>query len=258
MLVRALKLPESARTSYDLSSLSRVVHAAAPCPVEIKRQVIEWLGPIVDEYYAATEGNGLTYISAADWLDHPGSVGRAVFGTIHICDDDGNELPNGEPGIVYFQQVEVTWKYHGDEEKTRASRHPHHENWAALGDVGYVDDDGYLYLTDRKAFMIISGGVNIYPAEIESCLVVHPKVLDAAVFGLPDPEMGEYVHAVIQPADGTVGSSELAEELRSYLRSHLAGYKVPRQVDFVAELPRQANGKLYKKALRDVYLEAGA
>jgi acyl-CoA synthetase (AMP-forming)/AMP-acid ligase II len=258
MLVRLMKLPREVRERYDHSSLECVVHAAAPCPIEVKHQVIEWLGPIVHEYFAATEGNGMTFISADDWLKHPGSVGRPLMGIPHICDEDGRELPLGERGLIYFEQEQASFEYHGDPEKTRASRHPEHDNWSALGDIGYVDEDGYIYLTDRKAFTIISGGVNIYPAEIEACLIMHPQVTDVAVFGLPDPEMGEYVHAVIQPAEGVEGSPELAEELLDYAREHLARYKVPRVVDFRAELPRLPTGKLYKQGLRDEYREVMA
>jgi long-chain acyl-CoA synthetase len=256
MLVRLMKLAPEVRERYDLSSLECVVHAAAPCPVEVKHQVIEWLGPIVQEYFAATEGNGMTFISAADWLAHPGSVGRPLMGIPHICDEEGKELPVGETGLIYFEQEHPSFEYHGDPEKTRASRHPAHDNWSALGDIGYVDEDGYIYLTDRKAFTVISGGVNIYPAEIEACLIMHPSVTDIAVFGLPDPEMGEYVHAVVQPADGVEGSPELAEELLRYAREHLARYKVPRVIDFRDELPRLPTGKLYKQGLRDEYRKA--
>jgi len=258
MFIRLLKLDEAVRASYDVSSLRGVIHAAAPCPVDVKRRIIDWLGPIVDEYYAATEGNGLTYIRSDEWLDHPGSVGLPLLGTLHICDEDGNELEPGQPGLVYFEQPQMVWEYHGEPEKTRGTRHPEHLNWAALGDIGYVDEDGYLFLTDRRAFTIISGGVNIYPAEIESCLVVHPKVLDAAVFGLPDNEMGEYVHAVVQLDPGVDATPELAAELREYVRTNLAGYKAPRVIDFREELPRSASGKLYKKPLRDEYLAATA
>jgi long-chain acyl-CoA synthetase len=258
MLVRLMKLAPEVRERYDLSSLECVVHAAAPCPVEVKHQVIAWLGPIVHEYFAATEGNGMTFISAADWLEHPGSVGRPMFGVPHVCDEDGRELPLGEPGLIYFEQEQASFEYHGDPEKTRASRHPEHDNWSALGDIGYLDADGYIYLTDRKAFTIISGGVNIYPAEIEACLIMHPQVTDVAVFGLPDPEMGEYVHAVVQPAEGVEGGTALAEELLQYAREHLARYKVPRVVDFRAELPRLPTGKLYKQGLRDEYRAAMA
>ena len=175
MLVRLMKLAPEVRERYDHSSLACVLHAAAPCPVEVKHQVIEWLGPIVHEYFAATEGNGMTYISAADWLEHPGSVGRPLLGIPHICDEEGNEVPVGQTGLIYFEQEQTPFEYHGDPEKTRASRHPAHDNWSALGDIGYLDEDGYIFLTDRKAFTIISGGVNIYPAEIESCLIMHPQ-----------------------------------------------------------------------------------
>jgi long-chain acyl-CoA synthetase len=257
MFVRMLKLPEDVRTGFDVSSLQCVVHAAAPCPVEVKRLMMDWWGPIVTEYYAGTEGNGLTFINAEEWLAHPGSVGKAVMGTIHICDEAGAEQPTGEPGIVYFEQETMPFEYHGDPEKTRAAQHPAHPNWSALGDVGYVDAEGYLYLTDRKAFMIISGGVNIYPQEVEDVLVVHEAVADCAVFGLPDPEMGEFVQAVVQVADGVEPTPELAEELRAYLREHIAHYKVPRVIDFRPELPRLPTGKLYKRHLRDEYL-AGA
>jgi long-chain acyl-CoA synthetase len=258
MLVRLMKLPPGVRERYDLSSLKCVVHASAPCPVEIKRQVIDWLGPIVHEYFGATEGNGMAFISAADWLERPGSVGRSMSGVPHVCDEDGKELPFGETGLIYFEQEQISFEYHGDPEKTQASRHPEHDNWSALGDIGYVDDEGYIYLTDRKAFTIISGGVNIYPAEIEACLIMHPQVSDVAVFGLPEPEMGEYVHAVVQLAQGVDGGPELAEELRLYAREHLAHYKVPRVVDFRAELPRLPTGKLYKRGLRDEYRRAMA
>jgi acyl-CoA synthetase (AMP-forming)/AMP-acid ligase II len=256
MFIRMLKLPEPIRTQYDTGSLQNVVHAAAPCPVEVKRQVIEWLGPIVSEYYAGTEGNGLTFIDSAQWLEHPGSVGKPVTGIPHICDEGGQELPTGEPGLVYFEQERMPFEYHGAPEKTKSAQHPVHANWSALGDVGYLDGDGYLYLTDRKAFMIISGGVNIYPQEIEDCLVVHDKVADVAVFGLPHAEMGEYVHAVVQTAEGVAGDAALADELTGYAREHIAHYKVPRQIDFRPELPRLPTGKLYKRLLRDEYLAA--
>jgi long-chain acyl-CoA synthetase len=254
MFVRMLKLPDEVREGFDVSSLQKVVHAAAPCPVEVKRRMIDWWGPIVTEYYAGTEGNGMTFITAEDWLEHPGSVGKTVMGTLHICDDEGTELPNGEAGTVYFEQETMPFEYHGDPAKTRAAQHPAHPNWSALGDIGYVDDDGFLYRTDRKAFMIISGGVNIYPQEVEDALVVHPSVADAAVFGLPDPEMGEFVHAVVQPAEGVEPDDALATELHEYLRGHIAHYKVPRTIDFRPELPRLPTGKLYKRELRDEYL----
>ena len=254
MLVRMLKLDEAERSRHDLCSLNFCIHAAAPCPVLVKQQMIDWWGPIIHEYYAGTEGNGMTYINSQDWLEHPGSVGRPMRGILHICDDNGKEVPIGETGIVYFENEVMPFEYHGAPEKTKAAQHPQHPTWSALGDVGYVDEDGFLYLTDRKAFMIISGGVNIYPQEIEDCLVMHDKVADVAVFGLPDEEMGEYVHAVVQPAEGVAPSDDLAAELTAFARDTIAHYKVPKVLDFRDELPRLPTGKLYKGRLRDEYL----
>jgi long-chain acyl-CoA synthetase len=253
MLVRMLKLPDTARRSADLSSLECIVHAAAPCPPDVKRQVIEWMGPIVSEYYAGTEGSGLTFLTAEQWLEHPGSVGRPVVGIPHICDEEGREVETGQVGAIYFEREVAAFEYHQDEGKTRDSRHPQHDNWSTFGDIGYLDVDGYLYLTDRRAFTIISGGVNIYPAEIESCLIMHPAVADVAVFGIPDPEMGDRVIAVVQLAAGVDESDVQAEALRTFAREHLAGYKVPRVVHFRAQLPRLATGKLVKGQLRDEY-----
>jgi fatty-acyl-CoA synthase len=253
MFVRMLKLPEEARKDHDLSSLKIAVHAAAPCPVEVKRQMIEWWGPLLFEYYAGTEGSGATFITSEDWLKHPGSVGKAGVGILHICDENGNDLPPGEAGLIYFEREIATFEYHNDPAKTRAARHPQHENWNALGDVGYMDEDGYLYLTDRQAFMIISGGVNIYPQAIEDALITHPKVGDVAVFGVPDAEMGEAVKAVIEPAPGQEPTDELAAELLDYARSKLAHYMAPRSLDFIVEMPRLPTGKLYKRLLRDAY-----
>ncbi|MBL7492611.1 acyl-CoA synthetase [Frankia sp. AgB1.9] len=254
MLVRLLKLPADVRSKYDLSSLRRLVHAAGPCPADVKRATIDWLGPVVDEYYSGTEGCGLTYIGSADWLAHPGSVGRPLIGTPHICDEAGRELPTGEAGLLYFERDEPPFEYHRDPGKTKDSRHPDHANWTTCGDLGYLDGEGYLYLTGRKNFTIISGGVNIYPAEIEAALITHPLVADVAVFGLPDHEMGEYVHAVIQPVDADTGTPELADELRRHARASLAGYKVPRVITFRPELPRMPTGKLATAALRAEYL----
>lgn len=254
MFVRLLKLPEQVRARYDLSSLKSIVHAAAPCPVDVKQAMIDWLGPIVHEYYSGTEAVGFTFITANDWLSHRGSVGKPVFGVPHVCDESGAELGGGEIGLLYFEMGATSFEYHDDAEKTAQTRHPEHSNWATLGDIGYLDADGYVYLTDRKSFMIISGGVNIYPAEAEACLVMHPAVADVAVFGLPDPEMGEYVHAVAQLQPDAEPSVELAEELRGYARERLAGYKVPRIIDFRAELPRLPTGKLVKSVLREEYL----
>jgi len=253
MFVRMLKLPEEVRRRYDVSSLRKAVHAAAPCPVEVKRQMIDWWGPILFEYYAATEGTGATMITSKEWLAHPGSVGRSHLSTVHILDDDGKELPTGEPGVIWFEPsaTSLTFEYYKDPDKTASSHN--REGWATVGDIGYLDDEGYLYLTDRRDFMIVSGGVNIYPQEAENLLVMHPKVLDVAVFGVPNEEMGEEVKAVVQPVDMADAGPELERELLAYCREHLAHYKCPRTVDFEAELPRQPTGKLYKRLLRDRY-----
>jgi long-chain acyl-CoA synthetase len=252
MFVRMLKLPDAVRLTYDVSTLQHVIHAAAPCPIPIKRAMIDWLGPIIQEYYGGSEGNGSTNITAQEWLRKPGSVGRASWGTIHICDDDGHELSQGEQGIVYF---EGGWdfKYLGDDAKTRDSRHPHHPDWSALGDIGYLDEDGYLFLTDRKSYMIISGGVNIYPQEIENLLITHPKVADAAVIGVPNADFGEEVKAVIQPLDWADATPQFAQELIAHCRTHLSPVKCPRSVDFDPALPRLDNGKLYKRLVKDRY-----
>jgi long-chain acyl-CoA synthetase len=256
MLVRILKLPPERRLAYDLSSLRALIHAAAPCPPELKERLIEWLGPIVYEYYSGTEGSGITFITSDEWLSHRGSVGQPIAGIARVCDELGAEVPVGTPGTVYFEQPQASFEYHGDLQKTRDSRHPRHDNWTTIGDIGYLDEEGYLYLTDRRSFMIISGGVNIYPAEIESCLVMHEKVADVAVFGLPDPEMGEFVQAVVKLAPGVLPGAETAGELKEFTRSHLAGYKVPRHIDFRDELPRLETGKLAKYLLRREYLPA--
>jgi len=257
MFVRMLKLPEDERTAFDLSSHRVAIHAAAPCPVEVKRQMIEWWGPILYEYYAGTEGSGSTFIESEDWLAHPGSVGRAALGVLHVCDEEGRELPPGEAGTVYFEREEIPFVYHNDPAKTRAAQHPDHPTWSALGDVGYLDADGYLYLTDRKAFMIISGGVNIYPQAIEDVLIAHPKVADVAVVGVPHAEMGEAVQAVIETAPGVAPSRALADELIAFARVRLAHYTVPRAIDFIDEMPRLPTGKLYKRGLRDEYWKDG-
>ncbi|MBB3013266.1 acyl-CoA synthetase [Cupriavidus alkaliphilus] len=253
MFVRLLKLAEHERNAFDLSSLRMAVHAAAPCPADVKLRMIEWWGPIIHEYYGATEGCGLTMIDSADYLAHPGSVGRAAVGAIHICDDDGNELPPGKPGLIYFERDAMPFRYHNDPQKTDATRHPRHPNWTAVGDMGYVDEAGYLYLTDRKTFMIISGGVNIYPQAIEDALVAHDKVGDAAVIGVPDAEMGEQVKAIIEPAPGIEPGPALGEELIAYLRGKVARYMIPRSVDFIDRMPRLPTGKLYKQQLRERY-----
>ena len=253
MFVRMLKLPEAERTRHDLSSLQIAIHAAAPCPVEVKRQMIEWWGPIILEYYAATEGTGGTWITSDDWLAHPGSVGRPMVGILHIVDEEGNELPPGEAGVVSFEREDgaCSFAYHKDPAKTDAAFDAH--GWSTVGDMGYVDDDGYLYLTDRRDFMIVSGGVNIYPQEAENLLITHPKVMDAAVFGVPNAEMGEEVKAVVQPIDWADAGAGFERELIAFCREHLADYKCPVSVDFEQELPRQPTGKLYKRLLRDRY-----
>ena len=239
MFVRMLKLPEAERTRHDLSSHRLAVHAAAPCPVHVKEQMIAWWGPIIEEYYAGTENIGSTTITSAEWLAHKGSVGRpSGTAVVHICDDDGSELPAGEIGAVYFEGAATTFEYHGDESKTEGVRHPDHPTWRTLGDIGRVDEEGYLYLTDRRAFMIVSGGVNIYPQEVEDVLLAHPRVLDAAVFGVPDDEMGEAVKAVVQPVRTDDAGDELEADLRAWCQDRLAGYKRPRSFEFEAQLPR--------------------
>jgi long-chain acyl-CoA synthetase len=253
MFVRLLKLPEAVRSRYDVSSLKVAIHAAAPCPPEVKQAMIDWWGPVLHEYYSSTEANGITFIDSAQWLDRPGSVGRAGLGVLHVTDDEGKELVTGEVGTVYFERDERPFEYHNDPDRTAAAQHPEHENWTTTGDLGFVDADGYLFLTDRKAFTIISGGVNIYPREIEDVLVGHPSVLDVAVIGVPDDEMGEAVKAVVQPAPGVEGGPALEKELIEYVRGQIAHYKAPRTVDFTDFLPRTPTGKLVKQQLRDRY-----
>ena len=253
MFVRLLKLPDDVRASYDVSSLRTVVHAAAPCPVEVKRAMIDWFGPIIHEYYASTESNGATFIDSETWLRKPGSVGTALMGVIRICDDAGAELGPGEVGTVFFEREERTFSYHNDPERTRATQHPVHESWTTVGDLGYVDEDGYLFLTDRAAFMIISGGVNIYPQEVEDLFSLHPAVSDIAVIGVPDDEMGERVVAFVEPAPGVVAHDALAAELTAYAREHIAHFKVPKEFHFRDDLPRTPTGKMVKGRLREEY-----
>ena len=253
MFVRMMKLDPEVRVKYDLSSLQCVIHAAAPCPIPVKRGIIEWFGPVVHEYYAGTEGNGFVYCNSEMWLSHEGTVGRPIGCVLHICDDAGEELPIGESGTIYFEGG-ASFEYHNDAEKTKGSRHA--KGWSTLGDVGYVDDEDYLYLTDRKAYMIISGGVNIYPQEAENVLVTHPKVVDVAVFGVPNDDFGEEVKAVVQPVEmpaDDAAAQALASELIQFCRSELADVKCPRSIDFREELPRHPTGKLYKRILKDEY-----
>ena len=249
MFVRMLKLPPAVRHSYDVSSLRRVIHAAAPCPVDVKYAMLEWFGPIIEEYYGGTEGFAGCTIGSEEWLAHPGSVGKP-FSPVHVLSDDGVELPAGESGELFFEGG-PRFEYFKDPEKTASVANE--RGWRSLGDMGYVDEDGYLYLTDRSTFMIVSGGVNIYPQEVENLLVMHPRLVDAAVFGVPNPEFGEEVKAVVQPAEGVAHSSEFAAELIEYCRAHLATYKCPRTVEFARELPRDPNGKLYKRRIRERY-----
>lgn len=250
MFVRMLKLDSEVRNRFDLSSSIVAVHAAAPCPAEVKRKMIDWWGEIIFEYYAGSEANGLTAITSAQWLENPGSVGKPVLGVPHILDDEGNELPCGEAGVIYFADG-PEFSYHNDPQKTAESRIS--QGWSTLGDIGYLNEKGYLFLTDRKANMIISGGVNIYPQEAENVLINHPAVLDVAVIGVPNEDFGEEVKAVVQPVDMGSVSSDLEQELIAYCRAHLSSIKSPRSVDFTEELPRHPNGKLYKRLLIDKY-----
>jgi len=250
MFVRFLKLSSEFRESYDVSTLRVAVHAAAPCPIDVKERMIDWWGPILYEYYAGTENNGFCAITSEEWLSHKGSVGRAAQGVLHICDEEGNELGAGETGLVYFADGPV-FSYHNDPERTAQSRNSH--GWTTLGDIGRLDDEGYLYLVDRRAFMIISGGVNIYPQEIESVLIGHPKVMDVAVIGVPNDDFGEEVKAVVQPTDFRDAGPVLETELIAYCKQNIASYKCPRSIDFDAELPRHPTGKLYKQLVRDRY-----
>jgi long-chain acyl-CoA synthetase len=249
---RLLGLPEDERERYDVSSLRRMVHAAAPCPPEIKRQMLDWWGDSIYEYYAATEGGG-TLVTPQEWREYPGTVGRAWTNSeIRILDDEGKDAPTGEPGTVYMKLGGADFEYKGDQKKTQENRRG---GFFTVGDIGYLNDAGYLFLCDRKSDMIIAGGVNIYPAEIESVILTHPKVADVAVFGIPHPEWGEEVKAVIEPIDGAEPGDALAQQVLSFCADKLARYKTPRSIDFIAELPRDPNGKLYKRKLRDPYWE---
>lgn len=247
---RLLALPARVRARYDVSSLRAAIHGAAPCPLETKRRMLEWWGPVVIEYYAATEGGG-TVINAREWLAKPGSVGKPWPGSVvTVLDANGAELPPGEPGLIYLRMGAATFEYHKDAAKTKAARVG---DLFTLGDIGYLDEDGYLFLCDRKSDMIISGGVNIYPAEIEGELSCHPKVADVAVFGVPNPDWGEEIKAIVQPVDGVVGDAALTEELLHFAGGRLAKFKLPRSIEYRDELPRDPNGKLYKRKLREPY-----
>ncbi|GAW41148.1 Long-chain-fatty-acid--CoA ligase FadD13 [Brevundimonas sp. SH203] len=248
--VRMLKLPEAVRARCDMSSMTAVIHAAAPCPVPVKQAMIDWWGPIIHEYYSGTETCGITALSAQEWLAKPGSVGRAVLGKVRILNAAAEELPVGEVGEVFFSDGPA-FAYHNDPEKTAQAHSP--QGWATLGDIGHLDADGYLFLTDRKGFMIISGGVNIYPQEIENLLITHPDVADVAVIGAPDEEMGERVVAVVQPVRWSDAGPELAQALTRMAREQLGGVKTPRQIDFRQTLPREPTGKLLKRLIRDDY-----
>lgn len=251
MFVRMLKLPPQQRLGRDLSSHTHALHGAAPCPVPVKEQMIDWWGPILYEYYTATESVGYVACNSHEWLAHKGTVGRAIGGTVHIIDEQENEVPTGTAGSVYFEGKGSGFVYRDDAAKTTGTFS--RQGWQTMGDIGYLDEDGYLYLTDRKAFLIISGGVNIYPQEVENLLVTHPKVADAAVIGVPNEEFGEEVKAIVQPMDMATAGPELAQELLAFCREHLSKIKAPRSVDFMAALPRLPTGKLVKRDLRARY-----
>jgi len=250
MFIRMMKLEQDVRLNYDVSSLECAIHAAAPCPVLIKEQMIEWWGPVIFEYYAGSEGNGFVAITSEEWLAHKGSVGRSLSGVLHICDDAGNEVATGETGTIFFEGG-GEFEYYNDKKKTDESRHE--KGWSTLGDVGYIDEEGYLYLTDRKSYMIISGGVNIYPQETENLLVTHDKVMDVAVFGVPNEDFGEEVKAVVQPKNWEDAGPGLEAELIEFCRERISHMKCPRSIDFDKELPRHPTGKLYKRLLKDRY-----
>jgi long-chain acyl-CoA synthetase len=245
-----LKLPEEERNSIDVSSQKIAIHSAAPIPIQVKEQMIDWWGPVLFEYYSGTEGAGFCSIGSEDWLAHKGSVGKALIGDIKILDPEENELKTGETGCIYFADG-TSFEYHNDPEKTKESRSS--KGWLTLGDVGYVDDEGYLFLTDRMSNMIISGGVNIYPQEAENILITHPKVMDAAVIGVPNDDFGEEAKGVIQLRNPEDASEETATELIDFCRANLAKIKCPVSIDFISELPRTPTGKLVKRLLKDKY-----
>ena len=250
MFVRFLKLPKHKLKNFNLSSMEMAVHAAAPCPIDVKHKMLAWWGPIIYEYYAGTENNGFTSITTEEWLDHPGSVGKAKLGIAHICDEGGKELPIGKEGEVYFENGHQ-FEYHKDYEQTKSSRN--NLGWTTLGDIGRMDEEGYLYLTDRKSFVIISGGVNVYPQETENILISHPAVLDAAVIGVPNIDFGEEVRAIVQLMPNQKASTHIHDELIAYIQSHLSKIKCPKIIEFREELPRSATGKLYKRKLKEEY-----
>jgi long-chain acyl-CoA synthetase len=254
MFIRMLKLPEDQKKSFDLSSHKLAIHAAAPCPVEVKEAMIKWWGPIIFEYYAGTEGNSFIAITSEEWMTHKGSVGRCFIGKAHILDEQENELPPGRSGTIFIEDGN-TFEYHNDPVKTAESRSS--KGWNTIGDVGYLDEEGYLYLTDRKANMIISGGVNIYPQEVENLLTMHPKILDVAVFGIPNPDFGEEVKAVVELYDPDEAGPALEAELMAFCHERLAKYKCPKSIDFMNDLPRTPTGKLIKRLLKDRYVKAG-
>ena len=250
MFIRLLKLPGKTRAKYDMSSLQLAIHAAAPCPVQVKSEMIDWWGPVLVEYWGGTETSIVTIITSQEWLNHKGSVGKGLTAGLHILDDDGNEMPPHEPGVIYMESGRQ-FSYHKEPEKTAGCRNQ--EGWTNIGDIGYLDEEGYLYLTDRKSFMIISGGVNIYPQETEDVLVMHEKVVDVAVIGIPNEEFGEEVKAVVQPVDMAKAGPALEEELIAYCRSRISGLKCPKTIDFMEEFPRTPAGKLMKRVIKEKY-----
>ena len=252
MFIRMLKLPDEIRRKHDVSSLKYAIHAAAPCPISIKEKMIDWWGPIIYEYYAGTENNGFCAINTEEWLNHKGSVGKAILGTLHICDDFGKELPQGEKGTVYFPDGHE-FAYHNDPVKTEESRNE--LGWTTLGDIGRLDRDGYLYLLERRAFVIISGGVNIYPQEAENLLITHPKVMDVAVIGVPNEDLGEEVKGVVQPKKMIEAGPELEKVLIAFCWTRLSSIKCPRTIDFQEQLPRHPTGKLHKRLILNQYWE---
>lgn len=251
MFSRMLKLPDEVRKRYDVSSLEVAIHAAAPCPPQVKEQMIEWWGPIIHEYYGATEGLGFTACDTPQWQAHRGTVGKVLLGELHVLDENMQPCPKETPGTLWFKTA-TPFEYFNDPKRTAETRSTD-GSMSTVGDIGYVDDDGFLYLTDRATFMIVSGGVNIYPQECENLLITHPKVADAAVFGVPNEDLGEEVKAVVQPMPGIVADKALADELTEFCVKNLSRQKCPRSIDFIDEMPRLPTGKLYKRLLRDRY-----